>query len=112
MRDSVQLPELIILGQHIDLFWVGVFGSVAVELTTFAGHYDKGAHPEKYKKVGFWISKTVLALCGGGLVEVYGVTTAPAARWWGGSGCLRWRARPWLRFAATASSMSAPGFRP
>jgi hypothetical protein len=71
--------DITILGFHIDLFWVGVGGALAVELATFVGHYDKGEHPEKYKKFGFWCSKAVLALVGGALVVVYGVTTAPAA---------------------------------
>ncbi len=79
MPDSGRIADLIVLGWHIDLFWVGVFGAVAVELTTFAGHYDKGPHPEKYRKPGFWAVKTALALVGGFLVDVYGVTTAPAA---------------------------------
>ena len=79
MADAAQVSDVLILGNHIDLFWVGVFGAVIVELATFAGHYDKGAHPEKYRKTGFWVSKILLAIGGGILVEVYGVTTAPAA---------------------------------
>jgi hypothetical protein len=79
MTDSSNVAEIIILGNRIDLFWVGVFGAIAVELTTIAGHYDRDAHPGKYRKPGFWLAKIGLAVVGGALVNIYGVTTAPAA---------------------------------
>lgn len=68
-----------ILGHAVDLFWIGVFGAASVEIVAFAGHYDTGAHPAKYRKLGFYVTKIMLALIGGALVVVYGVTTAPAA---------------------------------
>jgi hypothetical protein len=68
-----------VFGISLSPFWVGVFGAVGVEIAAFAGFYDEARHPEKYRKVGFYISKLLLALAGGFLVVVYGVTTAPAA---------------------------------
>jgi len=79
MTDTSQVPSLVILGYHLDFFWGGVGGAIAVEVTAFAGHYDKGNFPAKYKKLGFYVVKLLLALIGGMLVDVYGVTTAPAA---------------------------------
>lgn len=68
-----------VLGVPVSLFWVGVFGAAGVEIAAFAGFYDQEKHPEKYRKFGFYASKLLLALAGGFLVVVYGVTTAPAA---------------------------------
>ena len=72
-------PNFALLGYPIDLFWVGVMGAVAVEVAAFAGHYDKERIPSKYTKLGFYAIKLALALIGGVMVNVYGVTTAPAA---------------------------------
>lgn len=78
---TIAAPAVEILGVSISLFWIGVVGSLSVELAAFAGHYDtaSGKHPEKYKKLGFYVVRLFLAFVGGVLVVVYGVTTAPAA---------------------------------
>jgi hypothetical protein len=68
-----------ILGNQIGIFWVGVFGAIVVEVAAFAGFYDAAHHPEKYRRLGFYLSKAVLAVSGGVLVVIHGVTTAPAA---------------------------------
>jgi len=56
MTDTSQVPSLVILGYHLDFFWGGVGGAIAVEVTAFAGHYDKGNFPAKYKRLGFYVA--------------------------------------------------------
>lgn len=71
--------SITILGYTVDIFWIGVLGAFAVEVAAFAAYYDSDNHPVKYKRTGFYLSKLILAMVGGVLVTVYGVTTAPAA---------------------------------
>lgn len=61
------------------LVLIGIAGAIIVEVAVYAGHYDAGPHPPKYRQLGFYVSKALLALSGGFLVHVHGVTTMPAA---------------------------------
>ena len=46
----------------------------------FAAIYDSGgAFPAKYKKLGFYIVRGIIAFIGGVLAEVYNITNLPAA---------------------------------
>jgi hypothetical protein len=69
-----------VLGVALDAFWVGVIGSLAVELVAFSSIYDTGGpFPDKYRRIGFYVSRLLIALAGGVLVEVYHVNNLPAA---------------------------------
>lgn len=57
-------------------FFLGMFGSLAVDLVAFASAYDKEEPlPKKYTKVGYYIVRALLALTGGSLVVIYGIDT-------------------------------------
>ncbi len=62
-----------ILGYAIDLFWVGVIGSLAVEIVAFLTHHDDRRLPKKYRKPSFYFARVVLALIGGFLVVAHGI---------------------------------------
>lgn len=68
-----------ILGYPIDLFWVGVIGSLAVEVVAFLAHHEGGALPSKYQKISFYIARAALALLGGFLVIAYGIESPVVA---------------------------------
>jgi len=69
-----------IFGIQLDIFWIGVIGSLAVDLVAVAAIYEAGAvFPSKYKKVGFYLTRAAIALAGGVLVLVYNVNNLPAA---------------------------------
>jgi len=59
-------------------FCWGVGGSVAVEVVALLGFYytDPAALPRRYSKVGFWITRVVLALLGGALAVGYEIDQA------------------------------------
>jgi hypothetical protein len=54
------------------MLW-GFLGSAAVELMNLFGYYTtlRGRLPSRYRKVGFWITRTVLALMAGALAVAY-----------------------------------------
>lgn len=68
-----------ILGHTIDLFWVGVIGSLAVEIVAFLTHHDDSDLPQKYRKLSFYFARVVLALVGGFLVIAYSIEHPVAA---------------------------------
>ena len=68
-----------ILGYTIDLFWVGVIGSLAVEVVAFLTHHNDGALPRKYRKLSFYLARSALALLGGFLVIAYSIEHPVAA---------------------------------
>jgi hypothetical protein len=74
-------PLLIhVVGVDLDAFWVGVIGSLAVELVAVLAVYDAdGQFPAKYRRVGFYVVRLLIAFTGGVLVEVYRVNNLPAA---------------------------------
>jgi hypothetical protein len=56
------------------IFLWGLLGSVAVEVVRLIAIYEAGkALPARYRKRGFWIVRTLLALAGGGLAVAYDV---------------------------------------
>ena len=67
------------MGYFIDLFWVGVIGSVAVEIVAVLIHHEAGGLPEKYRKLSFYIARGALALVGGFLVVAYTIEHPVAA---------------------------------
>jgi hypothetical protein len=53
------------------LLW-GFLGSAAVELISLFGYYTRGGRlPSRYRKVGFWVTRFVLALLAGALAVAY-----------------------------------------
>jgi len=54
------------------LLW-GFLGSAAVELITLFGYYTsrRDRLPSRYRKVGFWITRFVLAVLAGALAVAY-----------------------------------------
>src|SRR5205809_1608012 len=69
-----------VLGAEIGAFWIGVLGSLAVELVAVAAIYDAGgAFPPKYRSLWFWLVRGLIAISGGILVLVYNVNNLPAA---------------------------------
>lgn len=60
----------------VTTFLWGAAGSVAAEIVSFASHYDEGGLelPARYRRVGFYIARVLLAIIGGGLAVGYGVT--------------------------------------
>ena len=61
--------------QPLETFAWGFLGSTAVELVTLLGFYSSraGRLPERYRKVGFWITRFVLALLAGLLAVAYDI---------------------------------------
>jgi hypothetical protein len=55
------------------IFLWGAGGSVAVEIVTLWGYYEQGAGqlPARYRQVGFWIVRLLLAIMAGGLALAY-----------------------------------------
>lgn len=70
---------MVILGYTIDLFWVGVIGSLAVEVVAFLAHHDDGPLPQKYRKISFYFARAALAFVGGFLVIAYSIEHPVAA---------------------------------
>lgn len=69
-----------VLGVDIGPFWIGVIGSIAVELVAVAAIYEAGVpFPAKYKSALFWVVRGLIAIAGGILVLVYNVNNLPAA---------------------------------
>ena len=68
-----------IFGYTLDLFWVGVIGSLAVEIIASLGHLDEGGFPPKYKRISFYLLRAALAGMGGFLVVAYSIEHAMAA---------------------------------
>src|SRR5437867_13361649 len=58
----------------VTFFW-GFMGSAAVELLTLLGFYYARPIqlPSRYKRVGFWITRFLLALLAGGIAVGYGI---------------------------------------
>jgi len=54
------------------MLW-GFLGSAAVELMNLFGYYTsrRGRLPGRYRKVGFWVTRFVLALVAGALAVAY-----------------------------------------
>lgn len=60
----------------VEMFLWGVGGSIAVELIELQIHYNKERpFPEKYRKIGFWIIRILIAIMAGGLSLAYNVDT-------------------------------------
>jgi uncharacterized membrane protein YfcA len=58
-----------------ETFLWGFLGSAAVELTTLFGFYSsrRGRLPVRYRKVGFWVTRVVLALVAGAVAVAYNI---------------------------------------
>lgn len=57
------------------MFLSGFIGSASVETVKILLIYERGTpFPARYKKIGFWVVRTVLALIGGGLSVAYEIT--------------------------------------
>jgi hypothetical protein len=57
------------------VFWWGVLGSAAVEIVTMWGYYEHDSDlPKRYKQLGFWVVRLLLAALGGGLAVAYEIT--------------------------------------
>ena len=59
----------------LEIFLWGFMGSAAVELLTLLGFYYARPIqlPSRYKKVGFWITRFLLALLAGGIAVGYDI---------------------------------------
>jgi hypothetical protein len=59
----------------LETFLWGFMGSAAVELMTLFGLYSsrRGRLPGRYRKVGFWVTRFVLALVAGALAVGYDI---------------------------------------
>ena len=59
----------------IAVFLWGFTGSVAVELLNLLSHYDSRSVklPARYRKLGFWITRSLIALIGGALAVGYDI---------------------------------------
>jgi hypothetical protein len=55
------------------IFACGLGGSLAVEIVTLHQYYERGdiTLPERYKSIGFWIIRFLLAIIGGCLALAY-----------------------------------------
>ncbi|CAN5880336.1 hypothetical protein BH23PLA1_BH23PLA1_00230 [soil metagenome] len=52
----------------------GLLGSAVVEVVRLVAIYEAGKTlPARYKKVGFWIVRSLLAITGGGLAVAYDI---------------------------------------
>lgn len=59
--------------QQWTTFAWGCAGSLAVEVVELHVAYRAGKRiPARYRKVGFWLTRTALALIGGGVAVAYG----------------------------------------
>jgi hypothetical protein len=78
---AVPDPLLIhVLGLDLGAFWIGVIGSLAVELVALLAVYEADDRfPDKYRHIGFYVTGILVALMGGVLVEIYRVNNLPAA---------------------------------
>jgi len=59
--------------QPLEIFLWGFLGSTAVELVQIAGFYNsqRGRLPARYRKAGFWITRSVLAIVAGAVAVAY-----------------------------------------
>ncbi len=56
------------------ILFFGFMGNSAVEILKILSYYNAGGvFPKRYGKWGFWLSRVLLALIGGGLAVAYGV---------------------------------------
>lgn len=71
----------------MSLFWVGVLGSLVVEVGACyrATANNEGDLPARYRKIPYLIVRTLLALSGGALAVVFDSPTALAAFYLGAS---------------------------
>jgi len=60
---------------HVEQFWWGFFGSIAVEIVTIVQYYTGSYHqlPKRYKELAFYLVRLLLAIIGGGLVIAYDI---------------------------------------
>lgn len=81
--DDLELP---FFGQ-ISLFWVGVLGSLVVEIGACcrAATNSNGDLPVRYKKFSYLFVRSLLALSGGTLAVVFDSASAMAAFYLGAS---------------------------
>jgi hypothetical protein len=59
-------------------FGWGFAGSAAVEVVTLLGYYysDAVRLPRRYRKIGFWLTRTLLAMLAGALAVGYSIDQA------------------------------------
>jgi hypothetical protein len=61
-------------GHPFRIFLLGVVGSIAVEAWKINRAFESGRRlPTRYKSVGFWVVRGVLALIGGVLAVAYNI---------------------------------------
>ena len=59
-------------------FWLGAAGSAVIEVVVCLKYYYAGRPlPRRYRLVGFWVLRTILALAAGGLVWVHRIQDNP-----------------------------------
>jgi hypothetical protein len=69
-----------VFGIDIGPFWIGVIGSIAVELVAVAAIFEAGTtFPPKYRNPWFYLIRALIAAAGGILVLIYNVGNLPAA---------------------------------
>ena len=58
-----------------ETFWWGFGGSVAVEVITLLAFYQSSPVriPDRYRRIGFWITRLILAALAGALAVGYGI---------------------------------------
>lgn len=64
---------------QIEIFLWGFGGSMAVEVITLYGLFSidaKKSLPRRYRQVGFWVTRIVLAIIAGGLALAYHVNSS------------------------------------
>ena len=61
-------------GHPLRIFFLGVIGSIAVEAWNIHRAFESGTRlPSRYRRVGFWIVRGVLALIGGVVAVAYNI---------------------------------------
>jgi hypothetical protein len=58
----------------LQIFLWGVGGSVAIVIVHLYYHYERGLGiPSRYRKIGYWVVRTLVALLGGALAVAYDI---------------------------------------
>lgn len=59
----------------LEIFFWGFSGSAAVEIVNLYSHFNKDDDklPYRYRRIGFWIIRLLLAIIAGGLALAYNI---------------------------------------
>jgi hypothetical protein len=64
-----------ILGYEIPIFFVGMFGSIVIEVAAIVKCYHKEQpFPDRFRQKGFYFWQFIISLVGGSLVVAYDIT--------------------------------------